>query len=207
MTSRRFLSFATEFLKISMAQKDADIQKTLADRQGREYLQGGELPSNAPTQSLSKEGNVNHIRSLTSGAYDHKANKKKDDSYQAVRDYAAAGMRGGLTGIGVQGAINSMRGQFGTPTNIPAAAKAVRKAGALGASLALLDRAHRYSKDKDNNKEKMSSVNPNPQRPFTSPSMAASAARRTGGKTGRVLQSASGAPPRVVSLGRKYWPK
>lgn len=135
-------------MKLATGTPDAGIQELLAYRRGEEYLPGGLLESNtaeeAPHQAKMA---FDPKMGLAAGSYDLKARKKKSNTYQSARDYATTGLKGGLTGLGVMGALNTMRGRFGAPQNISEVRKAVRNAktfAGIGATAAVADRAYRH---------------------------------------------------------------
>ena len=134
-------SFSVELMKIAADIKDSDIRNLLAERRGEEYLEGGRLPSNADKPAFPKAatsgGYTAPVGLSASGSYDLKANKKKSNLYQKVRDYSTTALKGGLTGLGVLGASNAMRGRFGSPaagTETLRAMRQARRAATIGAS-------------------------------------------------------------------------
>lgn len=201
---RTIRSFSVEMMKIAADIKDADIQKLLAERQGKEYLEGGRLLTNTEQEApyFPKMGGYEAPLGFTaSGNYDLKAKKKKNNTYQKVRDYGVAGMKGGLTGLGILGAYNATRGNF-SPANTAVetlrAAKAARRAATIGASASVMDRAYRHDE-----LTKDAAVAPNPSAIFRSPAAALATSRQTGGFKSRVIHGA-GKPPKTVQLGKKF---
>lgn len=202
---RTIRAFSVELMKLAAQVKDADIQKLLADRRGEEYLSGGKLPSNTVEEEQQKLANYDSIGVAAAGMHDLRAKKKKKNTYQKARDYAGSAIKGGLTGIGILGGANAMRGRFGTPTTaaaIRSAAKSARNAATAGAGVAVADRAYRYD-DVPGMDKKAAMVTPNAVKPFSTPASAAATARRTGGFKSTVRR-AIGKPPQTVQLGKKF---
>lgn len=191
-------------MKIAADIKDADIRKLVAERRGEEYLEGGKLPEDPPDAfAKHAKGYEAPLGMSASGNYDLKSKKKKKNTYQKVRDYGAAGMKGGLTALGILGASNAMKGRFGAPSGpveIAHAARTARRAATVGASASVMDRAYRHD---EFSKEKDAAVMPNPGRAFRSPASALATARQTGGFKSRVVHG-KGTPPKTVQLGRKF---
>lgn len=199
---RTFRSFTTEMMKISADVKDADIRQLLSERRGEEYLQGGRLLSNSAAdgaQYAIKLGG-NYPIGLAAGAYDLQGKKKGPEKYQKTRDYALTAMKGGLTGLGVLGATNAMRGRFGSPSTTHAVHKATqsaRRAAGIGAAVAVADKHYRDSA------EKRAFVNQAATAPFRGPASQLSESQRTGGFKSHVIHNV-GQPPKVVQLGKKF---
>lgn len=215
MTSllRTIRAFSVELMKEAAQIGDADIRKLLAERKGEEYLEGGRLPANTEAEvpyvsKMANQGKYTAPRDIAtaSGAVDVlKSHKKKHNRYQKIRDYSGTAMRGGLTGLGVLGATNAMRGRFGSPSGAHAAraaAKSVRRAVGAGASIAVADKAYRHD-DIPSIDKKAFVVSPNPSAPFRSPGAALSGARETGSFEPSVIHD-SGKPIKSVQLGRKF---
>lgn len=132
------------------------------------------------------------------GSYDLHARKKKDNAYQKVRDYATTGMKGGLSGLGVMGAINTMKGRKGFANMVNA-----RRAAAGGASVTLLDRAYRHDDlPKTASDIGALGVNPTPSN-FGTPGAQLSQARATG-LWRAVNHETEGRKPRSLQLGQKF---
>lgn len=208
---RMIRAFSTELQKIAAKVQDADIQKLLAEREGKEYLDGGRLATNTMleaeyAQKMAGFGGYSAPVGLSTGAGINdvlKSKTKKDNDYQKVRDYAGTGMKGGLTGLGVLGATNAMRGRFGAPVGAAAirhAAKSARRAAGIGATAAIADRAYRH--DDLPGEKKAFVVGANPNTPFRSPAASLSESRATGSFK-NVIHDA-GKASRGVQLGTKF---
>ena len=204
---RTIRAFAVEMLKIAADIKDADIRKLLAERKGEEYLDGGRLLTNTeqeakyfPKMASGFGGYSPPVGMSASGSYDLTARKKKNNTYQKLRDYTVTGTKGALTGLGVLGASNAMRGRFGSPsTGLDAvrAARQARRAATIGASAAVLDRAYRHD---EFSKEAM--VSPKLETPFRSPQQELSRGQETGKFESGVIHDYK--RPRSVQIGRKF---
>jgi hypothetical protein len=171
-------------MKLAAGVPDAGIQELLAYRRGEEYLTGGQLESNTAEEAVYQAKMAFDPKmGLAAGNYDLKAKtKKKDSTYQKVRDYGATGLKGGLTGLGVMGALNTMRGRFGSPGNMSEVRRAMGKARAfagVGASAAVADRAYRHDEFPKTADIGALVVNATPG-PFRSPGAQLSQARATG---------------------------
>jgi hypothetical protein len=194
-------------MKIAADIKDSDIRKLLAERKGQEYLDGGQLPSNQeealylPKMAAGGYSAPAGLYASTGDNYDLKAHKKKPNTYQKLRDYGTTGMKGALTGLGVLGASNAMRGRFGSPSGpleAMRAAKQARRAATIGGSAAIIDRAYRHDE-----LSKQAMVNANPSTPFTSPRQELSTGQETGKFESRVIHD-YGKAPKTVQIGRKF---
>lgn len=206
---RTIRSFTVELLKTAADIKDADIRKLLAERRGEEYLEGGRLPANTAQETpylpkLAAPGGYRApLGMAASGNYDLKARKKKNNTYQKLRDYTSSGVKGALTGLGVLGASNAMRGRFGSPASgldTLRAARQARRAATIGGSAAVLDKAYRHD-ELTLGKEAMVLSNPNDT--FRSPAAELS----TTGRTGRFESSVFhdyGKPPKTLQIGNKF---
>lgn len=203
---RTIRAFTVEMLKIAADIKDADIRKLLAERRGEEYLEGGRLLSNTEQEAryfpkMARYGGYSApVGMSVSGSYDLKANKKKHNTYQKLRDYTVTGTKGALTGLGALGAANAMRGRFGSPSAGLEAARAARQArrvATVGASAAVLDKAYRHD---ELTKEAL--VSPAPAAPFRSPQQELSRGQETGKFESTVFHDYKG--PKTVQLGRKF---
>lgn len=205
---RTIRAFAVEMIKISAAIKDSDIRKLLAERKGVDYLEGGELPSNQEEAlylpKMAGFGGYQAPIGMSAGnMYDFQDPKKKHNNYQKIRDYGVTGVKGALTGLGILGASNAMRGRFGAPSSgleALRAARQARRAATIGASAAMLDRAYRYD---DVNLTKQALVNPKPSSPFRSPAQELSDGQETGKFESGIIHD-YGKPPKTVQLGRKF---
>lgn len=205
---RTIRAFAVEMLKIAADIKDSDIRKLLAERKGVEYLEGGELPSNREEAlylpKMAGLGGYEAPIGMAAGSmYDLQAKKKKHNNYQKIRDYGTTGVKGALTGLGVLGATNAMRGRFGSPSSAfetLRAARQARRAATIGASAAVLDRAYRHN---DLEMSKQALVNPRPSTPFRSPAQELADGQETGKFESHVIHD-YGRPPKTVQLGRKF---
>lgn len=205
---RTIRAFSTELMKIAADIKDSGIRKLLADRNGQEYLPGGELPSNQEEALYLPKmaGYAGYsapagLYASTGDNYDLKAKKKKSNTYQKVRDYTTTGMKGALTGLGVLGATNAMRGRFGSPSTAHEAVRAARqarRAATIGGSAAIIDRAYRHD---ELSKEAL--VHANPSTPFTTPKQELSNGQETGKFESSVIHD-YGKPPKTLQIGRKF---
>lgn len=187
---RTVRAFAVELQKLAADIQDADIQKLLAERRGEEYLDGGRLLTNTALEAeyarkMAAMGGYSAPLGLNPGAgtYDVLgSHKKKDSLYQKGRDYAGTALKGGLTGLGVLGAHNAMRGRFGTPSSAAAirkATRAARGAAATGATVAIADRAYRYD-DMPGQAKTAFTVSPNMNSSFRSPGASLAESGATG---------------------------
>lgn len=199
-------SFTVELLKIAADIKDADIRKLLSERRGEEYLDGGRLLTNTAQESpylpkMASGGYQVPVGVAASGNYDLKARTKKNNTYQKLRDYATTGTKGSLTGLGILGATNAMRGRFGSPSKgleTFRAAQQARRAATIGGSAAILDRAYRHDE-----LTKEAIVNPGEGTKFRSPRQELSRGQETGKFENRVFHD-YGRPPKTVQIGRKF---
>jgi hypothetical protein len=124
---RQFRSFSTELTKIALLSDplDPDVRALRAAREGKEYLQGGRLPSNTEVET-------NFVPKLASLTEKDKKTIKKD---------LVAGGKGALAAGGLLGTLGAMGGKPVSPT----LAKIVIPAGA---ALNILDK-HRSPPKKD----------------------------------------------------------
>ncbi len=199
---RTIRSFTVELIKIASNIKDSDVRKLLVERRGQEYLEGGRLSTNSFDEAppLVKMSNAGYS-GIASGAYNLKANTKKDNSYQKARDYAVTGVKGGLTGLAILGASNAMRGRFGGPSTRAETMKAMRqarRAATIGSSAAVLDRAYRHD---DIHKHAM--VNPGLNKSFRGPEEELARGTETGKFESGVIHD-YGRPARTVQIGKKF---
>jgi hypothetical protein len=206
MNPRLFRSFSTELMKMAADIQDADIRDLLAIRRDDEdHLPQGKLPTNALDDErdiyVQKLSYMDPSVGVASGAHDLHAKKKKNNSYQKIRDYAASGIRGGLTGLALYGAHRTMSGQFNFPSNAAAAARKAKNLASIGAGVSLADRAYRH--DDIPGSEKSAMIQANPGRSFGSPATALGTAQKTGGFKTTVVRN-GGRPPRLIQLGRKF---
>lgn len=204
---RTMRSFTVEMLKIAADIKDADIRKLLSERRGEEYLDGGRLLTNTAQEApylpkmAAGGGYQAPIGVAASGNYDLKSRTKKDNTYQKLRDYSTTGMKGALTGLGVLGATNAMRGRFGSPAKgleTLLAARQARRAATIGGSASILDRAYRH-----NDLTKEAIVNPRAETSFRSPQQELSRGQETGKFESHVFHD-YGVPPKTVQIGKKF---
>jgi hypothetical protein len=211
MTSLRQLrSFSAEMMKIAADVQDPGIQELLAFRRGEEYLPGGQLPSNTALEEYYQPKMAAGFDSrigLATDAFDLKARKKKHNQYQTVRDYATTGMKGGLTGIGLLGAANALRGRFGSPQGPVETFKAmrnVRRAAGAGVGVALLDRAYRHDDLPDiQGKDKTAGIVRPTANGLRSPAAQLSQAQATGSFK-NVIRSTEGRAPHSLQTGKKF---
>ena len=193
---RQLRSFTTEMMKLAAGVPDAGIQELLAFRRGEEYLPGGQLPSNTEEEVRHQAKFAEMFdpkMGLAAGSFDLKARKKKSNEYQKARDYAVTGMKGGLSGLGVMGAVNAMRKK-----PFAASAMKARRAATLGASIALLDRAYRH----DDLPKTAGVVRPTAAG-LRSPAAQLSQARATGSFK-NVVRSTEGLKPHSLQTGKKF---
>lgn len=191
---RQIRAFSVELMKLAAGIPDAGIQELLAFRRGEEYLPGGKLESNTAEEVVHQDKMAFDPKmGLAAGSFDHHAKKKKDNAYQKGRDYAASGMKGGLTGMGVAGALNALRRKPFLPTTAKA-----RKAAVLGASVAMMDRAYRH----DDLPKTANIVNATASG-LRSPAAQLSQARATGGFR-NVVRSTAGRNPQSLQMGKKF---
>ncbi len=211
---RTIRAFSAELMKIASGIKyDAEVRKLLAERQGEEYLEGGRLLTNTePEAPYSNQKIANYGYSMPvglntgAGSYDvlH-SKKKKKNTYQTARDYAGTALKGGLTGLGVLGAANALRGRFGSPVGeaaIQQAMHSARRAAAAGAGIALADRAYRHD-DLPGQEKAAFTVSPGTATNFTSPAKELAKSSQTGGFRGGIIHD-TGKAPKSLQLGKKF---
>lgn len=133
-----YRSFATELTKIAMV--DSEIRELHADRKGKEYLVGGQLPSNSPVET----GYVPKLASRkigppSMGKLQNPSTADEGGTYHGVRDTALAGLGGALTGSGIVKLHEAIKGK-----GYKATGKHHAIAAGLGATVALADRAFRH---------------------------------------------------------------
>jgi hypothetical protein len=205
---RQLRAFSVEMMKLAADVQDAGIRDLLAFRRGEEYLPGGQLESNTEEEvrHQSKLADFDPKMGLAAGSYDLKARKKKQNDYQKARDYTTTGLKGGLTGLGVLGAINTMRGRFGSPAGVYETRKAMntaRKAFGIGASAAVADRAYRHDElPKTASNIGALGVQSTPGN-LKSPGAQLSQARATG-LFRNVNHASEGLKPRSLQMGTKF---
>lgn len=213
---RTIRAFSTELMKIASGIKhDADVRKLLAERRGEEYLDGGRLLTNTEAEAPYSHQKIAYVYAGTgqqlnayagAGAFDVlRSKKKKKNHYQTGRDYAGAAMKGGLTGLGVLGATNTLRGRFGSPTGakeILKATRAARQAATAGAGLAVADRAYRHN-DLPGQDKTAFAVSPGTSTNFKSPAAELAKSQQTGGFRGSIIHD-TGKAPKSVQLGKKF---
>lgn len=204
-------AFSAELMKLAAEIQDADIRKLLSERRGVEYLDGGRLLTNTEDEAhyvpnTTKMAAYGSSMRFASGSTDVlKSHKKKSNNYQKTRDYAGASIKGGLTGLGILGATNALRGRFGAPVGqaaINSAMKAARTAATAGAGIAVADRAYRYD-DYPGAEKKAFVVSPNPGAAFRSPAASLAESGSTGGFKGRTIHD-TGMAPKSVTIGQKF---
>lgn len=206
---RTIRAFSAELMKIASGIKhDADVRKLLAERKGEEYLDGGRLLTNTELEApYSHQKIASNLRvGLSAGSFDVlNSKKKKKNRYQTARDYAGTAMKGGLTGLGVLGAVNTLRGRFGSPSDpvsILKATRAARQAAGGGAGLALADRAYRHD-DLPGQDKKAFAVSPSTTSNFKSPATELSKTQQTGSFRGGIVHD-TGKVPSSLTLGKKF---
>jgi hypothetical protein len=213
---RQLRAFSVEMMKLAADVQDAGIRDLLAFRRGEEYLPGGQLESNTEEEvrHQSKLGaygtqfgeSTGRYLGLASDSFDHRSRTKKHNNYQKGRDYTTTGLKGGLTGLGVLGAINTMRGRFGSPAGVYETRKAMntaRKAFGIGASAAVADRAYRHDElPKTASDIGALGVQSTPGN-LKSPGAQLSQARATG-LFRNVNHASEGLKPRSLQMGTKF---
>ena len=192
MNVRTLRSFSTELLKIAGEALDADVRKLHADRKGKEYLVGGELPSNPGTPWAEKLANM----LMAAGMTNFKADKKDPGVYQHVRDWGWRGAQGAAAGAGMTQLAKNMRGAGMT-------AKNYRQGAGIGAGIAIGDRVWRHHQDKKHKAEKTAMVNANPNDAFRSPAVALHEGQQTGGFKSHMTHS-TGTAPKPFQIGKKF---
>ncbi len=213
MTSplRTIRAFSSELMKIASGIKhDADVRKLLAERRGEEYLDGGRLLTNSEAEAPYANQKIasGYQAGLNAGvgSFDVlRSKKKKKNNYQTVRDYAGTALKGGLTGLGILGAANTLRGRFGSPVGPTAtrqAVRAARQAATAGAGLALADRAYRHN-DLPGQDKTAFAVSPGLSTNFKSPAGELARSGQTGGFRGGIIHD-TGKAPQSLQLGKKF---
>jgi len=180
MNTRFFRSFSTELMKIASGiPDDAGIRELLADREGEEYLPGGELPSNEPGSAMLQK--LGGPFALAAGAHDLHAKTKIDSPYQGTRDHAVAAGKGALTGAAAMGLVDKLSK---TPF---VGHKHYRAAAAIGAGGMLADRVFRHHRaEHDSHKDKTAGiVSPSAEHVVKSPAGVLHAAQQTGSVRGK----------------------
>jgi hypothetical protein len=204
---RQFRAFSTEMMKVAADVQDSDIRALLAERRGKEYLQGGRLLSNSAvdgSQYAVKMGSGGYTPPLgldASGAYNHSSKVKKHNQYQKARDYTGTAIKGGLTGLGILAGHNAMKGRFGSPQvahEIAHAARQARHAASAGAGIAVADKAYRHD-----DLPKMAFVNQTSGASFRSPSAELASTQATGSFHGGSIHN-TGHAPQALQLGKKF---
>ena len=143
-----YRAFATELLKIAVDLRDSDIRKLMADRAGKEYLEGGELPTSFRGQGADQgyvpelqkkavQTGLSSMDPLTTPLDRMRSTVKAPGRVQNVRDSAMTGVGGALAGGSVLKAVERMRGADFRPAHYIAAT-------AIGAGAGLADRLYRH---------------------------------------------------------------
>ena len=172
MNLRLYRSFATELMKL--AAPNAGVNALRALRQGKEYLEGGQLKTNDPKETnfmpkLAAFG-MSNMAAVNMGnaadLYNLKAKTKAHGVYQNIRDYTIGGLKGAMTGVGVLGTANALR--HGPDAKLISKGP-FRAAAGIGAGLALADRFYRrnIAKGKQQEKDAAATPVPNPSATFT----------------------------------------
>ena len=204
---RLFRAFTTEMLKVAAEIQDSDIRALLAERNGKEYLEGGRLLANSAAEGsqyavkMSSGGYTPPLGLGGAGVYNNQAKVKKHNHYQKARDYTGAAIRGGLTGLGILAGHNAMKGRFGSPHaahEIAHAARQARHATAAGAGIAVADKAYRHD-----DLPKMAFVNQMPGASFRSPTAELAATQETGSFHSGTIHG-TGHAPKPLQLGKKF---
>lgn len=212
---RTIRAFSTELQKIASSQypKDPEILRLLAERKGEEYMEGGRLLSNAMMEGneyAAKMANMARMTRPTGGFSSGSGSNsvlesktKKHNHYQTARDYAGTAVKGGLTGLGILGAANAMRGHFKAPEGAAAiarATRAARHAATAGATVAIADRAYRH----DDIPKVAFVVSPNANSTFRSPAASLAETRATGGFKSSVIHDTGKAISKPFQMGQKF---
>lgn len=149
-----YRAFVTELVKIALELQDSDVRKLMADRAGKEYLEGGELPTNFRGQGadrgyvpeLQKKASQTGLGSMdpTTTPLDRLRSKvKSPGAYQNARDTAMTGLGGALTGGAVVRGVQAFRKYDPTGANY-FSPKTYMAAAAVGAGAGLADRLYRH---------------------------------------------------------------
>ena len=149
-----YRSFSTELIKIAIELQDSDVRKMLADRAGKEYLEGGRLPTNGAGEG----GDIGYVPELQKKAakrglntmdpmatpLDRVRSQTKDPGqYQNTRDTAMTGLGGALMGTGVARMAQGFR-RYQSSGSHYFSPKTYMAAAGVGASVGLADRLYRH---------------------------------------------------------------
>ena len=146
-----YRSFSTELMKIASGLLDSDIRRLLAERAGdEEYLEGGELPANAPP--MEKNAFLDYVPPST---YNVRGKKPtgEGEPYEVGSSFASSALKGGMTGGGVYALQNNLRHGFGKGFREHMTRKGLATVMALGAGIAAGDRALRRQAAKQKKKK------------------------------------------------------
>ena len=191
-----YRSFSTELLKIANDLGDADIRALLAERQGKEYLKGGQLDTNklvpADRPVPAGDGGALKIANYTLVAPSMlKVQRKEEGPYSAIRNTAVKGLGGAFAGAGAVKLYREMAGRSATPHSI-------RLGAGVGAGLSLADKYYRHRNEmkalKQKPKTKIALVQQNANAPFRSPGDALATSQNVGKFQNRVHQSQAKVP-------------
>lgn len=148
MNLRGYRSFSTEFLKIAVELQDSDVRALLADRRGKEYLEGGRLRTNAPADTnyqpklaSKKRKGLKAIHPLATPLDRLSSTTKTKGKYQGARDTALTAVGGALTGGSALKLVERMRKGQGK-----AHPRSYAAAVLLGSMAGLADRLYRHKK-------------------------------------------------------------
>jgi len=133
MKSLSLRSFCTEFLKLAFEIQDPDIRALKADRKGKEYLQGGRLPSNAVGETnFSPKLASKSIRQMLAP----RELTPQETKYDKVKDYGLAAAKGTVTGVGINSLGHSLAGM----ETLKPSTKSIRAASLIGLGVGVGDR-------------------------------------------------------------------
>ena len=136
-----YRAFATELMKIASGLLDADIRRLLAERAGDpDYLEGGELPANAPP--IEKNAFLSYVHPST---YNFRGKKPTGEgsSYETASNLSSSALKGGMTGAGVYALGHNLRHGFEEGAKRMSAGH-LGKAVGIGSTIALADRILRH---------------------------------------------------------------
>jgi len=172
-----YRSFATELMKIAADLFDSDIRRLLAERAGDlDYLEGGELPSNAPPI----EKNSSYTSFVHPSTYNVRGKKPTGEGspYETASNFSSSALKGGMTGGSIYALQHTLRHGFDV------GAKTMTRGGlgkslGIGSAVAVGDRLiRRHAVKKRNEHEKKASlVSAKPSADFRTPALSL---KRTG---------------------------
>jgi hypothetical protein len=184
MNLREYRAFSTELMKLASGILDHDVRILLADRRGEEYLQGGQLPSNHPSETnftpkIASLGRAVNYSNLGNEIHSGKRVKNKstgglERGYMAGREYLGALHKGLMTGVGTIGTGTLITGGRSPSKNLTRAGAVVGAGTAIGDLL-----ARRHFSDQRAH-QKVAMVVDNPNASFGSPAKALADSRKVG---------------------------